>query len=429
MLEIVERDKNQAEVNQIVNNQSFALYSAEEESVRKIIAEVAERGDAALVEYTQKYDLPAGRQGWPRFSQKDLVVAQQEIDDAYLKVDAAFKNALSKAAQNITAFHQKQKPDEWFETLPLDVLLGQRLIPLGKVGVYVPGGRAIYPSSVLMGAIPAKVAGVKEIIVVTPPPIDPHVLVAAAEVGISKIFRVGGAQAIAALAFGTETVPKVDKIVGPGNRYVTLAKKQVFGIVGIDSLAGPSNVVIIADQDAEPEFMAADLLSQVEHDPSSFAVMFTDSPAVAENTFQEIKKQSVKLARKEIIESATIKIFVTENIQQAVELSNQIAPEHLEMQIGSPQRFLEKIRNAGAVFLGPYSPVPVGDYIAGPSHVLPTGGTARFLSPLGVYDFVKTQSIIGYTKPALKNVWKDIKLLAEIESLDAHARAIDVRFS
>ncbi|MDI6731857.1 MAG: histidinol dehydrogenase [Candidatus Margulisbacteria bacterium] len=422
MLEIIEKSKNQEAINKIIAGQAFALYSTEEESVRKIIQAVAERGDAALVEYTQKFDNP-------KFALKDLAVTQPEIDDAYLKVDTDYKEALSKAIQNITAFHQKQKPDEWFETLPLDVLLGQRLIPLERAGIYVPGGRAIYPSSVLMGVIPAKVAGVPEISMVSPPPIDPHVLVAAAEAGVSKIFRVGGAQAIAALAFGTETIPRVDKIVGPGNIFVTLAKKQVFGLVGIDSLAGPSNVVIIADQDAEPEFMAADLLSQVEHDPSSFAVLLTDSLAVAENTLQEIKKQSAKLTRQEIIERAKIKILMVDSIEEAVNWSNQIAPEHLELQIGSPQRFLEKIRNAGAVFLGPYSPVPVGDYIAGPSHVLPTGGTSRFLSPLGVYDFVKTQSIIGYTKPALKNVWKDIKLLAEIEGLDAHARAIDVRFS
>ncbi|MFA5839648.1 MAG: histidinol dehydrogenase [Candidatus Margulisiibacteriota bacterium] len=429
MLELFQKDKIAEEVAKIVARQSFSLVSQQEESVRKILLDVIERKDAALVEYTQKFDFSASRPAASQFSAKNIKVTQEEIKDAYLKVDSDYTDALSKAIQNITAFHQKQKPDEWFETLPLDVVLGQRLIPLARVGVYVPGGRAIYPSSVLMGAIPAKVAGVKEIVVVTPPPVDPHVLVAAAEAGVSQVYRVGGAQAIGALAFGTETIPRVDKIVGPGNIYVTLAKKQVFGMVGIDSLAGPSNVVIIADQDAEPEFMAADLLSQVEHDPSSFAVLLTDSQAVAENTRKEIIKQTVKLSRKEIIESAEIKIFVVDNLKDAVEITNQIAPEHLELQIGSPQRFLEKIRNAGAVFLGPYSPVPVGDYIAGPSHVLPTGGTARFLSPLGVYDFVKTQSIIGYTKPALKNVWKDIRLLAEIEGLDAHARAIDVRFS
>ena len=293
----------------------------------------------------------------------------------------------------------------------------------------MPGGKAVYPSSVLMNTIPAKVAGVAEIIMVSPPPISPYVLVAAAEAGVSRVFRVGGAQAIAALAFGTKTIPQVDKIVGPGNIYVTLAKKLVFGVVGIDSLAGPSNVVIIADDDAEPEFLAADLLSQAEHDQDSFAVLITDSSRVAEKTRQQLEKQVKKLKRQEIIEKAEIKIFLVDNMKEAIDICNQIAPEHLELQVSSPQRKLEKIKNAGAVFLGPHSPVPVGDYFAGPNHVLPTGGTARFASPLGVYDFVKTQSIVGYTKPALKDVWKDIKALAEVEGLDAHARAIDVRFS
>jgi histidinol dehydrogenase len=293
----------------------------------------------------------------------------------------------------------------------------------------VPGGRASYPSSVLMGAIPAKVAGVEEIYIATPPVSDPHVLVAAKEVGATAIFNLGGAQAIAALAYGTETIPQVDKIVGPGNIYVTLAKKLVYGMVGIDGLAGPSNVVIIADQDAEPEFMAADMLAQAEHDPRAFSLLLTDSAKLIEATKREIEKQLIPLKRKEIIEKAGLYLALVENINQAIEISNQIAPEHLELQIGSPQRKLEKIRNAGAVFLGPHSPVPVGDYIAGPSHVLPTGGTARFASPLGVYDFVKTQSIIGYTKPALKNVWKDIALLAEIEGLDGHAACVNVRFS
>ena len=419
---LVDENKIENEVNLLVDRQEFKLDSPQEEKVREIVRKVAKEGDSALVEYTQKFDDA-------NFSAKDLKVSKEEIDKAYKKAGKAFREVLAKAIQNITAYHQRQKPDEWFEILPLDVVLGQRVIPLGKVGIYVPGGRATYPSSVLMGAIPAKVAGVKEIIMASPPPINPYVLVAAAEVGISGIYKIGGAQAIAALAFGTETVPRVDKIVGPGNIYVTLAKKLVFGMVGIDSLAGPSNVVIIADEDAEPEFMAADLLSQVEHDPDSFAVLITNSEKVAKKTQKEIEKQSPRLKRKAIIEKAEIRIFLVEGLRKAVEITNRIAPEHLELQIGSPQRILEQIKNAGAVFLGPHSPVPVGDYIAGPNHVLPTGGTARFASPLGVYDFVKTQSIVGYTKPALKNVWKDIKLMAEIEGLDAHAHAIDVRFS
>ncbi|MDD5383058.1 MAG: histidinol dehydrogenase, partial [Candidatus Margulisbacteria bacterium] len=406
MIKIVPKNKIQEEVDAIAARQSFKLDSPQEEAVKAIIRDVIERKDEALVEYTRKYDDDD-------FYKEDIRVSPEKIKEAYKKVDKKFIEALTKAIQNITAYHQKQKPDEWFETLPLDVVLGQRIIPLGKIGVYVPGGRANYPSSVLMGAIPAKVAGVKEIIMVSPPPIKPHVLVAAAEVGISAIYQVGGAQAIAALAFGTETVPKVDKIVGPGNIYVTLAKRQVFGIVDIDSLAGPSNVLIIADRDAEPEFLAADLLSQVEHDPDSFAILATDSADVVDKTRKEIDKQVKKLSRRKIIEQAEIYLFQVASIKEAVKICNQIAPEHLELQIGSPQRFLEQIKNAGAVFLGPPSPVPVGDYMAGPNHVLPTGGSARFASPLGVYDFVKTQSIVGYTKPALKNVWKDIKLLAE----------------
>jgi len=303
------------------------------------------------------------------------------------------------------------------------------LIPLDKVGVYVPGGRAVYPSSVLMNVIPAKVAGVRQVTLVSPPPIDPHVLVAAEEVGVDAIYQVGGAQAIAALAYGTGTIPRVDKIVGPGNIYVTLAKKEVFGAVGIESLAGPSDVLIIADQDADAEFIAADLLAQAEHDPSSSAVLATNSRKLIEQVEKEINKQEPKLKRKKIIDQAEIVLLEVASIDQAIEIANQIAPEHLELEVGSPQRVLEKLRNAGAIFLGPHSPVAVGDYIAGPNHVLPTGGTARFASPLGVYDFVKHQSIIGYTKPALKNVWKEVKLLAEIEGLDAHARSIDARFA
>ncbi|MEA3493337.1 MAG: histidinol dehydrogenase [Candidatus Margulisiibacteriota bacterium] len=408
----------QGEIQAIVDRQAFKLDSPNEETVKRIVVDVEKNGDEAVSRYTQEFD-------GEEFSK----VTQDEIEKAKRQVSREFIKSLSKAIENITAYHQKQKPDEWFETLPLDVVLGQRVVPLSRVGIYVPGGRAAYPSSVLMNAIPAKVAGVPEIIMVSPPPIRPEVLAAADMVGISSIFKVGGAQAVAALAFGTETVPKTDKIVGPGNIYVTLAKKMVFGQVGIDSLAGPSNVLIIADRDAEAEFIAADLLAQVEHDPASFAVLLTTAEEIAEKVEAKLNSQVKRLKRKEIIKEAMIKIFIVDNLKEAVSICNQIAPEHLELMVGSPQRILEQIKNAGAVFLGPHSPVPVGDYIAGPNHVLPTGGTARFASPLGVYDFVKTQSIVGYTKPALKNVWKDIKLLAEIEGLDAHARAIDIRFS
>jgi histidinol dehydrogenase len=422
MLKVVDKGQTQKELDALLARQAFQLDSPQEKTVKEIILKVRKEGDNALVEYTRKFDLNS-------FSVNKLKVVDKEIKDAYKKVDKDFRSALDKAIQNITAYHQKQRPDEWFETLPLDVVMGQRVIPLDKIGIYVPGGKAVYPSSVLMGAIPAKVAGVKEIIMVSPPEIDPHVLVAASEVGVSSIYRIGGAQAVAALAFGTETVPAVDKIVGPGNIYVTLAKKLVFGQVDIDSLAGPSNVLIVADKDAEPEFIAADLLSQAEHGPGAFAILSTDSKHVATGAELEIEKQIKKLKRKEILEKGEILIFLVDSIKEAIDISNRVAPEHLELMVGSPQKFLEKVRNAGSVFLGPHSPVPVGDYIAGPNHVLPTGGTARFASPLSVYDFVKTQSIVGYTKPALKNVWKEIKLLAEIEGLDAHARAIDVRFS
>ncbi|PIS31643.1 histidinol dehydrogenase [Candidatus Saganbacteria bacterium CG08_land_8_20_14_0_20_45_16] len=420
MIKIVAQEEIAAAIETLLAAQAFKLDSPEETTVRSIIAGVAKRGDAALREYTKQFD---------RQELGALRLSKEAIEEAVQMTDSDFNRAIAKAIENITAFHRKQKPDEWFETLLLDVVLGQRLIPLARAGVYVPGGRAAYPSSVLMGVIPALVAGVKEVALVSPPPISPYVLAAAAKVGVTEIYQVGGAQAIAALALGTETIKRVDKIVGPGNIYVTLAKKQLFGLVDIDSLAGPSNVVIIADEDAEPEFIAADLLAQVEHDPKSFAVLFTDSEKIVEGTRRELEKQKTQLARQAIIEQATIMLFQLEGIRAAIELTNKIAPEHLELMIASPQRHLEKLRNAGAIFLGPHSPVPVGDYIAGPNHVLPTGGTARFASPLGVYDFVKTQSIIGYTKPALKNVWKDIKLLAEIEGLDAHARSVEVRFS
>ncbi|MDD4179457.1 MAG: histidinol dehydrogenase [Candidatus Margulisbacteria bacterium] len=422
MLKVIAKEDVNSEVDRLIKRKEITTDLPEAEVVKGIIKEVRKKGDAALVKLAGKYDNV-------KITAAGLRVSDEVVKKAYKKVKESFFGPLTKAIQNITAFHRKQKSDEWFETLPLDVVLGQRLIPLEKVGVYVPGGRAIYPSSVLMNVIPAKVAGVKEIVLASPPPIDPYVLVAAAEVGVDQIFQVGGAQAIAALAYGTETVPKVDKIVGPGNIYVTLAKKEVFGTVGIESLAGPSDVLIIADGDAEAQFIAADLLAQAEHDPNSIAVLATNSLKLIEKVEKEIKKQALKLERKKIIEQAEIVLLQVETIKQAVEIANKIAPEHLELEVGSPQRILEQIRNAGAVFMGPYSPVAVGDYIAGPNHVLPTGGSARFSSPLGVYDFVKHQSIVGYTKPALKNVWKDVKLLAEIEGLDGHARSIDIRFS
>ncbi|MFH1390264.1 MAG: histidinol dehydrogenase [Candidatus Margulisiibacteriota bacterium] len=422
MLKIVTGAEVEKEVARLVAQKSLSGEFPEEKTVKEIVARTRREGDAALIDYSRKYD---GVEILPG----KIRISDDEINAAYDKVKIGFLDALTKAIQNITAFNKKQKNDEWFETLPLDVIMGQRLVPLERVGVYVPGGRATYPSSVVMNVIPAKVAGVKEIVLVSPPPISPYVLVAAKEVGVNEVYQAGGAQAIAALAYGTESIRRVDKIVGPGNIYVMLAKKQVFGVVGIESLAGPSDVLIIADDDAFPEFIAADLLAQAEHGPGSVAILITTSKPMIDGVQKELAEQKIKLKRQEIIEGSEIYLFHVESLGKAVELSNKIAPEHLGLEIGSPQRVLEKVKNAGAVFLGPHSPVAVGDYIAGPNHVLPTGGTARFSSPLGVYDFIKHQSIIGYTKPALKNVWKDVKLLSEVEGLDAHGHSMDVRFS
>ena len=422
MLNIITGADVEGEIKKLIAKKSLSGTFPEEKIVKEIIDRVRKEGDAALIDYSRKFD---GVEILPG----KIKISEQEIKEAYNKVKLGFLDALTKAIQNITAFHKKQQNDEWFETLPQDVILGQRLVPLERVGVYVPGGRAVYPSSVVMNVVPAKVAGVKEIILVSPPPISPYVLVAANEVGVNSIYQVGGAQAIAALAYGTESIPQVDKIVGPGNVYVMLAKKQVFGVVGIESLAGPSDVLIVADDDAFPEFIAADLLAQAEHGPGSVAILMTTSKPMIDAVQKELAAQKPKLLRQEIIEKAEIYLFHVESLGKAIEYSNKIAPEHLGLEIGSPQRVLEKVKNAGAVFLGPHSPVAVGDYIAGPNHVLPTGGTARFSSPLGVYDFIKHQSIIGYTKPALKSVWKDVKFLSEIEGLDAHGRSMDVRFS
>jgi histidinol dehydrogenase len=422
MLKITEKEKVKEELQRLLKRRSFSLDSGKEERVKEIIGAVAENGDAALRELTLKYD---------KVEIQDFRVGEAEIQAAYRKAEADFLSALKTVIANLTAFHQKQRSEEWFETLPQDALLGLRVIPLDKVGIYVPGGRAAYPSTVLMNAIPAKVAGVKKIVMVSPPPIHPAILVAVAEVGITEIYQVGGAQAIAALAHGTESIPKVDKIVGPGNVYVALAKKLLYGVVGIESVAGPSDILIIADEGAEAEFIAADLLAQAEHDPESSAVLVTDSRKLAEEVIKQIEKQKGKLSRKEIIEASLGEggaILLVPDLKEGVEIINQFAPEHLEILASNPQRILEKVKNAGAVFMGPYSPVAAGDYAAGPNHVLPTFGTARFSSPLGVYDFIKYQSIVGYTKPALQKIREAAEVLARMEGLDAHARSIEIRF-
>ena len=407
------------ELEKILKQKKFVLDEKILRSVSEIINKVKKEKDRALIELTKKYDGVA---------LKELKVSEKSISSAESKVKKDFLEALSKAKANISAYHEKQKESEWIEPLPNDVILGMRHIPIDTVGIYVPGGKAAYPSSVLMNAIPAKIAGVPRIVMVSPPPISPATLAAASELGIKEIYRVGGAQAIAALAYGTETIPRVDKVVGPGNVYVMAAKKLLFGEVGIESLAGPSDILTIADEDAVAQYIASDLLAQAEHDPDSSAILLTTSKKIAEKTKDEVLKQSKKLKRRETINLENIKIFITKSINEAVDLANRVAPEHLSLMVGAPQKILEKIKNAGAVFLGPYSPVAVGDYIAGPNHVLPTGGSARFSSPLGVYDFIKHQSIVGYTKPALKSVQKDVKVLAEIEGLDAHAKSIEIRF-
>jgi histidinol dehydrogenase len=430
MLDIVTREGIDAELLRISKRMSSGKAAALE-SVKSIVDDVAGNGDKAVIKYAKKFD-------GVKLLPKDFKVTPKEIESAYKAVNSKFLLALKAAIRNIRAYHEKQKIDQWFETLPEDVVMGLRSLPIERIGIYVPGGAVPYPSSVLMNAIPAKIAGVGKIVMVAPPAkqrtkavINPHILVAAAEIGVSSIYKVGGAQAVAALAYGTETIPKVDKIVGPGNMYVTLAKKYVYGDVGIDKLAGPSDVVIIADENSEPEFIAADMLAQAEHDPNSSAILITTSAKIAFSVKEELSKQVKKLSRKVAISKAIKEngaIFVVDGLKSATELSNRIAPEHLEIMASSPQRILEQIKNAGAVFMGPHSPAVVGDYIAGPNHVLPTGGASRFSSPLGVYDFVKKQSVVGYTKSALKSVREDIKVLAGVEKLDAHARAVDVRF-
>lgn len=398
-----------------------------EKTVKKIISDVKAYGDSAITKYTNKFD-------GVKLGHKNFKVASKEISDAYAKVSDSFLTAIRTSIKNIRNYHEKQKTDEWFETMPDDVVLGQRNIPIDRVGIYVPGGMVCYPSSVVMNAIPAKIAGVKEIVMLTPPKkdgISPYILVAAAESGISEIYQIGGAQGIAALAFGTDTIKKVDKIVGPGNIYVTTAKKLVFGFVGIDRIAGPSEVLIIADETASPKFIAADMLSQAEHDPLASAILVTTSKDIASKVSAEIKRQIKDLSHRNIAEKSIKnngQIIVVRTIDEAIDIANDIAPEHLEIITQVPQSILSRIRNAGAVFLGPYSPEVVGDYIAGPNHVLPTNGTARFSSALGVYDFVKKQNVIGYTKAALEKARSTIKILADAEKLDAHKKSMEVRF-
>ncbi|MBU8906720.1 histidinol dehydrogenase [Desertibacillus haloalkaliphilus] len=395
------------------------------DAVTNIIAQVKEQGDKALIALTEKFD---------GVTLSDFLVTKAEIEAAYDSIDDEVLNALKEAIVNIREFHQRQKRQSWLTTNEDGTVLGQKIVPLDSVGVYVPGGTAAYPSSVIMNVAPAQVAEVGEIVIVSPPQKDgtlpAGVLVAANELGISNIYKLGGAQAVAALAYGTETIPAVDKIVGPGNIYVALAKREVFGHVDIDMIAGPSEIVVLADEKANPAYIAADLLSQAEHDMLSSAVLVTPSEALAEQVAAEVDRQLETLPRKEIASVAVADhgaIYVTDTLDEAVEVVNQLAPEHLEVLTEEPMLLLGKIRHAGAIFLGPYSSEPVGDYFAGPNHVLPTNGTARFSSPLNVDDFTKKSSIISYSKEALTKNGKKIAAIARYEGLEAHARAIDVR--
>jgi histidinol dehydrogenase len=416
----------QKEVELLVNRSNLDL-ATQDSTVREIINAVKSDKDEALLRYTNQFDRCD-------YSLDDIRVSEKAIQQAYTQVTTEEVAALKIAAENIRRYHQKQMQESW-QYKEDGVTLGQMVRPLQTVGIYVPGGKASYPSSVLMNAIPAKVAGVERIVMCSPSPdgkISPHALVAADLAGVSEIYKVGGAQAVAAMAFGTPTIPKVDKIVGPGNIYVALAKRLVYGIVDIDMIAGPSEILIIADDSANPDYVASDLLAQAEHDEEALPVMITCSDAVAEKVQTAIEIQKNKLKRQEIIEVSLkngCKLFVVESLQAAIDLANRIAPEHLELAVEEPARWMEKINNAGAVFLGHYTPEAIGDYLAGPNHVLPTSGTARFSSPLGVYDFIKKTSIISYTQEALKKNGPQAVILAEMEHLDAHANSVRIRIT
>lgn len=403
-------------------------YGKFEAAVSEILADVKENKDKALFDYTKKFDQA-------QIDASNVVVTQAEIDKAYTQVDAELIDVIRKAIVNIRSYHEKQKQYSWFDSKPDGTILGQKITSLARVGVYVPGGKAAYPSSVLMNVIPAKVAGVEQIIMCTPPDKDgnvyPTTLVAAHEAGVDVIYKAGGAQAIAAMAYGTESIPKVDKIVGPGNIYVALAKKAVFGYVSIDSVAGPSEIMVIADESANPRFVAADLLSQAEHDEMASAILVTTSDVLAKKVSDEIEAFVKQLSRKEIIQKSLDNygyILVADSMEEVIEVANDIASEHLEIVTKNPFDIMTKIKNAGAIFLGDYSSEPLGDYFAGPNHVLPTNGTAKFFSPLSVDDFIKKSSIISYSKNALEAIHTDIETFANAEYLTAHANSIHVRF-
>ena len=408
------------------NRKLFGRDMSAAELVRQIVGDVRRDGDKAVIHYTKLIDRV-------ELTPENLLVSEAEFEAAEQAADPAVVASLRKAAENVRRYHQEQKPNSWMTYRDQGSILGQSIIPLDRVGIYVPGGTAAYPSSVIMNAVPAVVAGVREIIMMVPPKngkINPYVLLAARAAGVKKIYKIGGAQAIAAMAFGTETVPRVDKITGPGNIFVTLAKKEVYGHVDIDMLAGPSEILIVADKTADPVYTAADMLSQAEHDPLASSIVITDDEELAGKVAAEAEQQLAKLPRREIAQASIDRnglIVVAEDMMQAMRFANVSAPEHMELLTAQPFQLLPYVRHAGAVFLGAYSPEPLGDYFAGPKHVLPTGGTARYYSVLNVETFMKRTSIISYTQPALAAVSDDIIRLAETEGLQAHANAIRLR--
>ncbi|MCI8710791.1 MAG: histidinol dehydrogenase [Ruminococcus sp.] len=404
-------------------------YGKYEAGVQEILSNVREKRDEAVFAYTEKFD-------GVKLSAKNVKVTEEEIAEAYEKVDEGLLQVIRKALKNIEDYHAKQMQYSWFDSKPDGTMLGQKVTPLWRVGVYVPGGKAVYPSSVLMNIVPAKVAGVNEIVMVTPPGKDgkvcPTTLVAAKEAGADVVYKVGGAQAVAALAYGTESIPKVDKIVGPGNIYVALAKKAVYGHVSIDSIAGPSEILVLADETANPRYVAADLLSQAEHDELASAILVTTSRKLAQQVSVEVDGFVKVLSRAEIIKKSLENyghILVADNLEDAIDAVNEIASEHLEIMTADPYQVMMKVRNAGAIFIGEYSSEPLGDYFAGPNHILPTNGTAKFFSPLSVDDFLKKSSLIAYSREALEKVHEDIERFAKAEQLTAHANSIEVRFA
>ncbi len=416
-----------AELKRIVNRGETATEEVAV-AVQEVVDRVRKEGDPAVLEYTEKFDKV-------KLTLKDLRVSADEIKDAYAKVESKKVDALKLAAQNIRAFHEKQKLSSWVSQEADGVILGQLARPIRSAGVYVPGGKACYPSSVLMNVIPATVAGVEQLVMCSPVPggnLNPYILIAANIAGVSEIYKIGGAQAIAAMAYGTATIPRVDKIVGPGNIYVATAKRYVFGQVDIDMIAGPSEILIIADQSADPEFVASDLLSQAEHDELASSILVTTSRDLADKVNTEVERQLANLSRKEIARKAIDRfgaIVIVNSLEQAADVSNSIAPEHLELAVEKPFELLGRIKNAGAIFLGHYTPESVGDYVAGPNHVLPTGGTARFFSPLSTDSFMKKSSLIFYTREGLDKVGEAVTQIADVEGLEAHGNTIRVRMA